>query len=72
MDSEIIKDEREILGLYFNDRDGTCYEAEHGNIIKAYGELGPHCCIPFFSIEKDAVIIARVPASMVEVVYKKA
>jgi len=71
MDSEIVKDKREILGLYFNDVDGRCYEAMHGNLIKAYEEPGPHCYIPFFSVEKNGVIIARLPATMVEVVYKK-
>ena len=71
MDSEIINDKREIQGLYFNDDHGSCYEAVNGNIIKAYSEPGSHCSIPFFSVKKDGMIIARIPATMVEVVYVK-
>lgn len=71
MNSKIIEDKREIKGLYFNDDSDTCYEVVNGNIIKAYGEPGPHCYVPFFSVEKDGIIISRIPASMVEVVYCK-
>jgi hypothetical protein len=68
----ILDDKRTIAGLYFMDSDCTSYQAGSNGVsaIKAYGEPGQHCLLPYFAVYNcENNIISRIPAGMVQVVY---
>jgi uncharacterized protein YqfB (UPF0267 family) len=67
----ILKDKREISGIYYDDAEESHYSTEAGYRIMAYREDGMYCYIPYFAVYNDKdEIIARVPAWKVTVVYK--
>lgn len=65
----VLTDERPIKCLSFDTEDGAAYLESGGYSFEAYGEPGMHCDIPFFRVIKDGVVVARVPATHVTVVY---
>jgi hypothetical protein len=69
--TDILSDKRRIYGLYYAESDQGFHEVGVGGCtkIKAYGEPGPHCYLPFYAIYYDDVIKFRVPSTMVEVRY---
>jgi len=69
VESRILKDEREIVGVYFNDIEGSCYTVDYGYKITAYPEPREYCEVAFIEIEKDGKVVSRFPASMGQIVY---
>lgn len=67
----ILDDKRIIESICWNNAEDAHYSIKDGHEIKAYGEPGMHCDIPFVEVRKDGVIIARVPAWQVSVHYKQ-
>ena len=69
---QIHEDEREIRSIYWNDCDGSCITVGQFGYteIKAYAEGGMHCGISFLACCKDNIIVSRVPAWQVQIVYK--
>jgi hypothetical protein len=68
----ILDDKRPIEGLYFMDSDCTSYQVGFNGVsaIKAYGEPGQHCMLPYFAVyDYGDNIITRIPAGMVQVTY---
>ena len=70
MESRILKDEREIDKLLYNNDFDEQWVASEDIKIKAYGEPREYCHVAFFEVEKDGVVVSRLPATMVEVLYK--
>uniref|UniRef100_A0A6H1ZQA0 Uncharacterized protein n=1 Tax=viral metagenome TaxID=1070528 RepID=A0A6H1ZQA0_9ZZZZ len=68
-DSRILKDTREIIGVYFNDLEGSCYAVDYGYKITAYPEPREYCHVAFIEVEKDGKIVSRFPATMVQIAY---
>ena len=68
----ILEDKRPIEAIYWNNAEDAQYSTKGGFEIEAYGEPGMYCCIPFFAVKHDGVIVARVPAWQVSVHYKDA
>ena len=68
-ESRIVKDTREITGVYFNNSEDSRYTKAMGCKITAYGEPREHCYVAFIEIEKEGKVISRFPATMVEIVY---
>lgn len=66
----ILEDKREIEIIAWNNEVDASYPSNMGYKINAYPEPGMHCNIPFFAVEKDGMIVARVPAWQVSVHYK--
>ena len=73
MIKKIHEDDREIEALHWNDPDGSCFHAGMFECTKivAYGEPGIHCDLSFFAVYTGDEIISRVPATQVQVSYKK-
>ena len=69
MKSEILDEKRKITCLYYNDTENNVWTASNEIKIRAYGEPGPHCYTAFYAVEKNGEVIARIPATMVEVQY---
>lgn len=69
----MLNDNREIVGIYWNDEHGTSYQVGSCDCtgIKAYAEGGMHCDIPFIAVYKGDYVITRVPAWQVQIVYKE-
>jgi len=68
MTNTILEDKRPIKGIYWDDEHGTQYESDSFQTIEAYGEPGLHCCLPWFRVIKNGVVIARIPAQKVTVI----
>ncbi len=72
MTQEMLNDDREIERILFNDAEGSEYCV--GNFgcdkISVYGEPGEHCNKPWIAIYKGDEIISRLPAGMVQIIYK--
>lgn len=68
-ESRILRDNRKIIGVYFNDLEGSCYSVDHGYKITPYGEPREFCHIAFIEVEKDGEVVSRFPATMVQIAY---
>ena len=66
----ILTDPRKIAGIYFDDDEGSCYEAALGFTIEAYPEPGTlHDLVYFAVYDETKKLVARVPAWKVTVIY---
>ena len=64
---KIQDDNREIASIWTSDEGGYIVGKSQGygigcTQIVVYGELGPHCYLPWLAVYADETLIARVPA----------
>ena len=74
--SEILEDPRPIKAVHYHDSDGTWWKSgltsnKDEIKIRAYGEPSVYCYVPYIAVEKNGVVIARFPATMVEIQYQE-
>ena len=69
--SELISDTRKIEAVYYDDAEGSHYKINETGVsdIVAYAEPGIYGIVPWLKIMVDRVVIARLPAWKVTVVY---
>lgn len=67
----ILNDKRKIKYLTYNNDNLSDWSIKDGHEIEAYPEPGPHGVLPWFRVKQNGVVIVRVPAGHVEVVYVK-
>ena len=65
----ILNDARAIKSIWWDDEDGSGFVARDGVVIQAYGEDGMHCYIPYIRIIDNGVVVHRIPAYKVRIVY---
>ncbi len=70
--STLLEDTREIQKVYSVDGDWWAVGLQGVTAIKAYGEPGQYCYLPWFAIYKGDTITGRVNgAHVVDVVYRE-
>ena len=69
---DIVDDKREIEAIYYNDEGDSFHKVGVSGCtkIEAYGEPGQYCYIPWIAIYYNNDLKRRLPATMVEIVYR--
>ncbi len=68
----ILEDDREIESIHFDDEKESIISTEfdYCDKIVAYPESGPYCNIAWIALVKNDVVIQKMPADRVRIVYK--
>ena len=67
---QMLEDEREIEQIFYEDGSDVNVGDSGVTAIKAYGEHGLYCNLPWLAIYKGDEIARRIPANFVEIHYK--
>lgn len=71
MTTAMLEDKRPVEAVYFNDEEGGHYKVGTFGCtkIEVYGDGGLYRPLPWVAVYKRGVIIARIPAHMVQINY---